>query len=190
VRRHGYSEYSHGVTLITHSGSRKAGFNTQAHVAQQANRLTKSKRFIEALAAAPKLTPDQAKALWLYTCESPLYGTLNRLLRARNRAELKAGFFPLLRLLLEAFAVLATPELRIVNRGVALDLVAANPDLYVKGSALIWWGFASTMTDISALQVRRASRALCCPPPCRVPQSTPERPKRCGSPVYTCTAHA
>jgi hypothetical protein len=148
------------------------GFNTQAHAAQQANQLTKSKRFIEALAAAPKLTPDQAKALWLYTCESPLYSTLNRLLRARNRAELKAGFFPLLRLLLEAFAVLATPELRMVNRGVALDVVAANPDLYVKGSALIWWGFASTMTDISVLQVRRPSRALCCAPPRRVPQSS------------------
>jgi hypothetical protein len=43
----------------------------------------------------PRLTLDQAVALWLYTLESPLYGTLNRLLRARNRAELMAGFFPL-----------------------------------------------------------------------------------------------
>jgi hypothetical protein len=38
-----------------------------------------------ALAAAPKLTVDHAVALWLYTCESPLYRTLYRLLCARNR---------------------------------------------------------------------------------------------------------
>jgi hypothetical protein len=123
-----------------------------ARVVQQARQLIKAKRFVSALAAAPKLTLDQAVALWLYTCESPLYGTLNRLLRARNRAELRAGFFPYLRLLLEAFAGLATPKPRMV----ALDLVAANPDLYVNGGELTWWGFSSTTTDIAALQVRRA----------------------------------
>jgi hypothetical protein len=124
---------------------------------QQAKQLLKSKRFISALAAAPRLTLDQAVALWLYTCESPLYGTLNRLLRARNRAELMAGFFPLLRLLLEAFAGLATPKPRMVNRGVALDLVSANPDLYVKGGELTWWGFSSTTTDIAVLQVEQST---------------------------------
>jgi hypothetical protein len=40
-----------------------------------------------------------------------------------------------------------------VNRGVKLNLVAANPDLYVKGGELVWWGFSSTTTDIAALQV-------------------------------------
>ena len=64
-----------------------------------------------------------------------------------------AGFFPYLRLLLEAFAGLKTPTPRMVNRGVKLNLVAANPDLYVKGGELVWWGFSSTTTDIAALQV-------------------------------------
>ena len=124
---------------------------------QQVKQLIKTKLFISALAAAPRLTLNQAVALWLYTCESPLYRTLNRLLRARNRAELMAGFFPYLRLLLEAFAGLATPKPRMVNRGVALDLVAANPDLYVKGGELTWWGFSSTTTDIAVLQVEQST---------------------------------
>ena len=49
-----------------------------ARVVQQAKQLIKKKRFISALAAAPKLTLDQAVALWPYTCESPLYGTAGR----------------------------------------------------------------------------------------------------------------
>jgi hypothetical protein len=126
-------------------------------VVRQARQFLKSKRCSAVLAAAPKLTVNHAAALWLYTCESPLYRTLNRLLRARNRKELKAGFFPYLRLLLEAFARLGEAHSKpcMVNRGVAQDLVGANPDLYVKGSELTWWGFSSTTTDISALQVRR-----------------------------------
>ena len=116
----------------------------------------KSKRCSAALAAAPKLTADHAAVLWLYTCESPLYRTLNRLLRARNRKELMSGFFPFLRLLLEAFAHLseAHPKPCKVNRGVARDLVDSNPDLYAKGHQITWWGFSSTTKDISALQVR------------------------------------
>ena len=115
-----------------------------------------SQRGIAALKAAAKLSRDHAAALWLYTCESALYRKLNELLRARNRAALMAGFFPYLRLLLEAFAGLAeeTSKPCMVNRGVARDLVGANPDLYVKGSELTWWGFSSTTKDISALQVR------------------------------------
>ena len=113
---------------------------------RQARQFLKSKRCSAALAAAPKLTVDHAAALWLYTCESPLYCTLNRLLRARNRKELMAGFFPYLRLLLEAFARLAEshPKPCMVNRGVARDLVGTNPDLYVRGGELTWWGFSST----------------------------------------------
>jgi hypothetical protein len=118
----------------------------------------KSQRCLNALAAAPRLNPNHAAVLWLYTCESALYKTLNQLLRARNRAELKAGFFPYLRLLLEAFSVLKTPMTRMVNRGVKCDLVAVNPDLYVKGGELVWWGFSSTTTDIAALQVHLPSK--------------------------------
>jgi hypothetical protein len=61
---------------------------------RQARQSLKSKKYISALAAAPKLTADHAATLWLYTCESPLYRTLYRLLCARNRKELMAGFFP------------------------------------------------------------------------------------------------
>ena len=124
---------------------------------KQVKQLIKSKLFISALAAAPRLTLNQAVALWLYTCESPLYRTLNRLLRARNRKELMAGFFPYLRLLLEAFAALETSKPRMVNRGVARDLVAAHPELYAKGSELTWWGFSSTTTDIAVLQVEQST---------------------------------
>jgi hypothetical protein len=119
-------------------------------------RLVASQRGIAALKAAAKLSRDHAAALWLYTCESALYRKLNELLRARNRAALMAGFFPYLRLLLEAFAALETPKPRMVNRGVARDLVAAHPELYAKGSELTWWGFSSTTKDIAVLQVRSA----------------------------------
>ena len=129
-------------------------------------RLVASQRGIAALKAAAKLSRDHAAALWLYTCESALYRKLNELLRARNRAALMAGFFPYLRLLLEAFAALETPKPRMVNRGVARDLVAAHPELYAKGSELTWWGFSSTTKDIAVLQARRnatphPARALC-----------------------------
>jgi hypothetical protein len=42
--------------------------------------------------------------------------------------------------------------------GVKLNLVAANPGLYVKGGELTWWGFSSTTTDIAALQVHLPSK--------------------------------
>ena len=129
-------------------------------------RLVASQRGIAALKAAAKLSRDHAAALWLYTCESALYRKLNELLRARNRAALMAGFFPYLRLLLEAFAALETPTPRMVNRGVARDLVAAHPELYAKGSELTWWGFSSTTKDIAVLQARRsrANTAVVCVP--------------------------
>ena len=54
----------------------------------QARQFLKSSRCDAALAAAPALKPDHAAALWLYTCESPLYRRLNHLLRGRNRQDL------------------------------------------------------------------------------------------------------
>ena len=125
-----------------------------------------SQRGIAALKAAAKLSRDHAAVLWLYTCESALYRKLNELLRARNRAALMAGFFPYLRLLLEAFAALETSKPRMVNRGVARDLVAAHPELYAKGSELTWWGFSSTTKDIAVLQARhtRETAVVACVP--------------------------
>ena len=143
------------MSYIDAVGKIPLNLNAQLYTVKQ---FLKSQACLKALAAAPRLKPDHAAVLWLYTCESQLYKKLNQLLRARNRAELKAGFFPYLRLLLEAFAGLKTPTPRMVNRGVKLDLVAANPGLYVKGGELVWWGFSSTTTDIAALQVHSPSK--------------------------------
>ena len=49
----------------------------------------KAKDTKAAIAACPALTVDGAAAIYLFTCESPLYHQLNEKLRARNRAELK-----------------------------------------------------------------------------------------------------
>ena len=57
-------------------------------VLYQARQFLKSSRCDAALAAAPALKPDHAAALWLYTCESPLYRRLSHLLRGRNRQDL------------------------------------------------------------------------------------------------------
>ena len=80
-----------------------------------------------AIAAVPGMTENLAKAIWIYTSESPLYSELNKALRSINRTKLKTEFFPFLRLLITALAVLrkasgAKPSM--VNRGVKKDLVA------------------------------------------------------------------
>ena len=49
----------------------------------------KTKKTREAIAACPSLTADGAGAIYLFTCESPLYRELNAKLRARDRAALK-----------------------------------------------------------------------------------------------------
>jgi hypothetical protein len=102
-----------------------------------------------------ELTPDQAIAVWLYTCESPLYRELNRVLRAADRGVLRAQFFPYLRLLLSGLAKINTASgspKRMVNRGVREDLVAQHPNDYPVGETLIWWAVTSTTAKISTLQ--------------------------------------
>ena len=115
-----------------------------------ARQFVESRRYVEELAST--LKTDHAAALWLFTCESPIYRRLNQLLRAGNRQELMAGYFPYLRLLLEAFAGLARPLRRTVYRGVKADLVGSEPQLYVAGNRLTWWGFSSTTKDIAVLR--------------------------------------
>ena len=90
----------------------------------------KAKDTKAAIAACPALTVDGAAAIYLFTCESPLYRQLNEKLRARNRAELKQGFFPYTRLLYEGYRGLCTGKQRMLNRGVKLDLVSADPDKF------------------------------------------------------------
>jgi hypothetical protein len=119
-----------------------------------AKQFLKSKAGKDALATAPRLTADQAAAIWLYTCESPLCRELNRLLRSRDRKALLAGFFPYLRLLLEAFSALSEADgrPRMVNRGVPLDLISAHADVYEEGRVITWWSFSSCTTKLSVLE--------------------------------------
>ena len=39
-----------------------------------------------------------------------------------------------------------------LNRGVKLDLVSADPDKYAVGESITWWSFSSTTTNISVLE--------------------------------------
>ena len=87
-------------------------------------------------AAYPRLTYDGAAAIYLFTCESPLYKELNRRLREQNRQELKDGFFPYVRLLFEGYRAMTEPKPRMVNRGVKKDLVNADPDSYAVGESV------------------------------------------------------
>ena len=96
----------------------------------------KKKATVAIIAAYPKLTYDGAAAIYLFTCESPLYRELNRRLRERDRQALKDGFFPYARLLLEGYRAMTQPKPRMVNRGVKKDLVNADPDSYAVGESV------------------------------------------------------
>ena len=54
----------------------------------------KTKAVQAALAKYPKLTLDGACAIYLFTCESPLYRQLNQKLRERDRTALKVRLSP------------------------------------------------------------------------------------------------
>ena len=88
------------------------------------------------IAAYPELTYDSAAAIYLFTCESPLYKQLNQKLRERNRAALKAGFFPYTRLLFEGHRAMIQPKARMLNRGVKKDLVGDDPESYAVGESV------------------------------------------------------
>ena len=88
------------------------------------------------IAAYPELTYDSAAAIYLFTCESPLYKQLNQKLRERNRAALKAGFFPYTRLLFEGHRAMIQSKARMLNRGVKKDLVGDDPESYAVGESV------------------------------------------------------
>ena len=123
-------------------------------------KVLKKKATKEFIALYPKLTYDGAAAIYLFTCESPLYRELNRRLRARDRKALQAGFFPYTRLLFEGYRAMAQPKPRMVNRGVKQDLVNADPDSYEVGESVsrrlaprpspLVCATAGTMTDACA----------------------------------------
>lgn len=104
----------------------------------QARKFIKSKAGKEAIAKSAGVRADTAAAIYMYTCESPLYRKLNERLRARDRKVL-LQYFPYLRLLLEGFRAMRSGKKRMVNRGVKLDLVGKYPDTYAKDESLTWW---------------------------------------------------
>jgi len=91
------------------------------------------------------LTKDEAAALNLYTMESELYPALNRLLRSKERQQLKA-FFPFLQLMLRAKAKMPA-FVGTIWRGVKADLRKQYP----KGREMYWWAFSSCTKTMSTL---------------------------------------
>lgn len=122
----------------------------------------KKKSTVATIATYPKLTYDGAAAIYMFTCESPLYKELNRRLRQRDRHALKDGFFPYTRLLFEGYRAMTEPKPRMVNRGVKKDLVNADPDSYEVGESvsqcLCSMPVSSTLSACS--RVKRRARRL------------------------------
>ena len=93
------------------------------------------------------LSADEAGALTLYTMDSELFRTLNRLLRGHERAALRPHL-SYLRLMLQAREKLP-PFAGTVWRGVkGVDLRGNFPE----GKELYWWPFSSTTKRLSTLQ--------------------------------------
>ena len=122
--------------------------------AYQAKQWARRDATVAAIAAVPGLTADGAMAIWTYTADSPLYVHLNEQLRLESRQGLRP-FFPFLRLLLEALTTIreggGDGQMRMVNRGVTRDLLAAHPDVYRVGESFVWWGFSSCTSNIGVL---------------------------------------
>ena len=93
-----------------------------------------------------ELTVDEAAAITLYTMECELYRTLNRLLRARDRQQLRP-FFSYLRLLLQARAKLPKHAGSLWRGVKGVDLRSKFP----QGKELWWWAFTSTTKALSTL---------------------------------------
>jgi len=92
------------------------------------------------------LDGDEVGSIYLYTMESELYPTLNRLLRQRERQALKP-FFPYLQLMLSARQKLPR-YVGVVWRGVrGVDL----REKYPTDTELYWWAFSSTTKQLETL---------------------------------------
>ena len=92
------------------------------------------------------LDADEVGALFLYTMESGLYDELNRLLRMRQREQLKP-FFPYMQLLLTARQKMPAYS-GVVWRGVkGVDL----RDKYPPDKEVYWWAFSSTTKKLATL---------------------------------------
>lgn len=121
-----------------------------------------------AMSQYPKLSPDMAMSIWMYTTESDLHGKLNQSLRSKSRSQLRIHFFPYLRLLLTALDILKQTQYQRDNitttttnnnnrrklnlyRGVRLDLRRLYPEDYQQGKSMVWWDVTSTTDQLSVL---------------------------------------
>jgi NAD:arginine ADP-ribosyltransferase len=100
-----------------------------------------------------RLSDDEARAIYLYSCEwkpreQSIYFRVNDALRDRDRSKVDP-FLPYIKLLNTAVAKVLIRVTRTLWRGVALDLT----DMYKNklGKTIIFWGFTSATTDMSAL---------------------------------------
>lgn len=127
-------------------------FNLVAFLYQSGVFASKKKAIVDAV---PGLTSEEARAIYMYSAESPLYPALNSALRVADRNVLKSQFFPYLRLLLTALKKLKASQSSgsmVINRGVKLNLISKFPGEYVKGSKISWWQFSSCTKDVSVLE--------------------------------------
>lgn len=103
------------------------------------------------------LSPDEAAALYLYTCESAFYRQINATLRNPDRGQI-LPYLPYLRLLFSAVSRLPS-RTEPLWRGVAMDLRAQYP----AGKTVTWWGVSSCTAKLgvaNAFLGQRGRRTL------------------------------
>lgn len=98
------------------------------------------------------LSADAIAALFLYTCESGFYRTINAVLRSPDRSRVEP-YLPYLRLLFSAVSGLPA-RTEPLWRGVALDLRRQYP----LGSTVTWWGVSSCTSELSVARAFLGSR--------------------------------
>ncbi|MFJ9808724.1 ADP-ribosyltransferase domain-containing protein [Streptomyces sp. NPDC101158] len=98
------------------------------------------------------LSADAIAALFLYTCESGFYRTVNAVLRSPDRSRV-VPYLPYLRLLFSAVSGLPAQN-RPLWRGVGLDLRRQYP----VGGTVTWWGVSSCTSELSVARSFLGSR--------------------------------
>ena len=99
------------------------------------------------------VTDDEARALFLYTCqwdltEESLFYLVNSSLRNRERTTIRP-YVPYIRLLISAMSKVSRDPCRTLWRGVAMDLEAIYKAKL--GRNVVFWAFTSTTISMDAL---------------------------------------
>ena len=114
------------------------------------------------IALIPGMTESGAAAIWLYTCDGPLYRDLNGRLRAQDWEYLRNHYHPYMRILLTAMKCLKSGEHRCLYCAVNCDVVVVSEaagrrggeknNMYEKGNSFVWWPFTSTTSTIESVK--------------------------------------